>query len=242
MTIVCLPETSPASPISILVVEDDQKMARVFATALEAEGYRVFDADSGQHAVEEVRTRNPDLVLLDLGLPDGDGLALVPTIRTNTTATIIVVSAREQEHDKVKALDTGANDYLTKPVSVPELLARIRVGLRSQAQVGDKAGTSVSFGGNRLDLQARTLMRGGRQIHLSPMEFKLLSVMAKHANEVVTINSLLKECWGAAYQNRKSYVRVYMHSLRHKLETDPARPKYLVNETGLGYRLVFTHS
>jgi two-component system KDP operon response regulator KdpE len=202
-----------------------------------AEGYLVFDAGSGRHAVEEVRTRNPDLVLLDLSLPDGDGLALVPTIRANTTAPIIVVSAREEEHDKVKALDTGANDYLTKPLSVPELMARIRVWLRSQAQVGQEAETSVSFGDSRLDLQARALIRGGHQIHLSPIEFKLLSVLARHANEVVTIDSLLKECWGAGYQNRKSYVRVYMHSLRQKLELDPTRPKYLVNEIGLGYRL-----
>jgi two-component system KDP operon response regulator KdpE len=237
MAIPCAAALSPASPASILVVEDDLHMARVFATALEAEGYRVLDASSGKGAVEEVRTRNPDLVILDLSLPDVDGLALVPTIRANTAAPIIVVTAREQEYDKVKALDAGANDYVVKPFSVGELLARIRVGLRNQEQVGDKLGTILTFGEHRLDLRARTLLRGEVPIHLSPTEFKLLAVLARHANEVVTTHSLLKECWGAAYQSRASYVRVYMHALRLKLEADPTRPKYLLNEAGLGYRL-----
>jgi two-component system KDP operon response regulator KdpE len=212
-------------------------MIRVFATSLETEGYRVFDASSGQRAIEEVRTRNPDVVLLDLGLPDVDGLALVPQIRTHTTAPIIVVSAREQESDKVKALDAGANDYLTKPFSVPELLARIRVALRSHAHVGDTASTIVTFGEFTFDLEGRRLLRHDRAVHLSPTEFKLLATLARHADEVVTSNTLLREAWGSAYRTRSGYVRVYMHSLRRKIETDPTRPKYLVNESGLGYRL-----
>ena len=212
-------------------------MARVFTTALEAEGYQVLDASSGQAAVEEVRTRNPDLVILDLSLPDVDGLTLVTAIRANTAAPIIVVTAREEEYAKVKALDDGANDYVVKPFSVEELLARIRVGLRSQAQLRDHGGSVLTFGEHRFDLRARTLTRGDRPIHLSPTEFRLLSVLARHANEVVTTHSLLKESWGAAYQSRPSYVRVYMHSLRRKLEDDPTRPKYLINEAGLGYRL-----
>jgi two-component system KDP operon response regulator KdpE len=212
-------------------------MIRVFATSLETEGYRVFDASSGQRAIEEVRTRNPDVVLLDLGLPDIDGLALVPQIRTHTTSPIIVVSAREQESDKVKALDAGANDYLTKPFSVPELLARIRVALRSHAHVGDTASTIVTFGEFTFDLEGRRLLRHDRPVHLSPTEFKLLATLARHADEVVTSNTLLKEAWGSAYRTRSGYVRVYMHSLRRKIETDPTRPKYLVNESGLGYRL-----
>ena len=227
---------------TILVVEDDKKLIRVFATSLEPEGYRVLDVSSGQRAIEEVRTRNPDVVLLDLGLPDVDGLALVPQIRSHTTAPIIVVSAREQEADKVKALDAGANDYLTKPFSVPELLARIRVGLRSRAHVGDTAHTVVTFGEYKFDLEARRLSRGDSQlqIHLSPTEFKLLATLARHADEVVTTNTLLKEAWGSAYRTRGGYVRVYMHSLRRKIEEDPTRPKYLVNESGLGYRLCTT--
>ena len=222
---------------SILIIDDDKKLIRVFATSLETAGYRVFDASSGQRALEEVRTRNPDVVLLDLGLPDIDGLALVPQLRVHTTSPIIVVSAREQETDKVKALDAGANDYLTKPFSVPELLARIRVALRSHARVGDTASTVVSFGEYTFELETRRLLRGDRPVHLSPTEFKLLATLARHADEVVTTNTLLKEAWGSAFRTRNGYVRVYMHSLRRKIEEDPTRPKYLVNESGLGYRL-----
>lgn len=226
---------------AILIVEDDRKMIRVFAASLETEGYRIYNAETGQRAIEEVKTRNPDLVLLDLGLPDVDGLSLVPQIRAHSAVPIIVVSAREQEADKVKALDAGANDYLTKPFSVLELLARIRVGLRSQAQVGDTARTVVAFGDYRLDLEGRRLTLGARHIRLSPTEFKLLATLARHADEVVTTNTLLKESWGSAYRNRNGYVRVYMHALRRKLEGDPTRPKYLVNEAGLGYRLRTSH-
>ena len=222
---------------SILIIDDDKKMIRVFATSLETAGYRVFDASSGQRALEEVRTRNPDVVLLDLGLPDIDGLALVPQLRVHTTSPIIVVSAREQETDKVKALDAGANDYLTKPFSVPELLARIRVALRSHARIGDTASTVVTFGEYTFELEMRRLLRGDRPVHLSPTEFKLLATLARHADEVVTTNTLLKEAWGSAFRTRNGYVRVYMHSLRRKIEEDPTRPKYLVNESGLGYRL-----
>ena len=221
----------------VLVVEDDRKIVRVFATSLQAEGYNVIDASSGQRAIEEVRTRNPDIILLDLGLPDIDGLALVPTIREHTATPIIVVSAREQDADKVKALDSGANDYLTKPFSVPELLARIRVALRNHAQVGSTPRTTLAFGDYRLDLVGRRLMFEARQVPLSATEFKLLATLARHPDEVVTTNTLLKETWGSAHQDKKGYVRVYVHSLRQKLESDPARPRYLVNEAGFGYRL-----
>jgi two-component system KDP operon response regulator KdpE len=222
---------------SVLIVEDDRKILRVFSTSLEAAGYRVVDASSGQRAIEEVRTRNPDIILLDLGLPDIDGLALVPTIRAHTTTPIIVVSAREQDADKIRALDAGANDYVTKPLSVPELLARIRVAIRSRAQVGNSPQTSIAFGGYRLDLVGRKLMHEDRQVPLSATEFRLLATLARHPDEVVTIGALLKEAWGAAHQEKKGYVRVYMHSLRRKLESDPTRPRYLVNEAGFGYRL-----
>ena len=224
-------------PTSVLIVEDDRKILRVYSTSLEAEGYLVVEASSGQRAIEEVRTRNPDIILLDLGLPDIDGLALVPAIRANSAAPIIVVSAREQDADKVKALDQGANDYLTKPFSVPELLARIRVAIRNRAQVGDMPRTIVSFGNYRLDLSGRQLLREGQHILLSATEFKLLATLAHHPDEVVTTNALLKEAWGSGHQGKKGYVRVYMHALRQKLEADPTRPRYLVNEAGLGYRL-----
>jgi DNA-binding response OmpR family regulator len=222
---------------AILIVDDDRTMIRIFAASLETEGYRVFDAGTGERGLAEVRTRNPDLVILDLGLPDVDGLAMVPQFRANSDAPIIVVSAREHEMDKVRALDAGASDYLTKPFSVPELLARIRVGLRSRARVGDTLETVVTFGDYRLDLKSRRLMRGDRQVRLSATELKLLATLARHADEVVTPNTLLKEAWGSGYRTRSGYVRVYMHALRRKIETDPTRPVYLLNEAGLGYRL-----
>ncbi len=229
--------TGATSKPTVLVVEDDRNIAHVLSVALDADGYRVLDAGTGQRAVAEVRTRNPDVVLLDLGLPDVDGLALVSEIRKNTTAPIIVVSARYEERSKIAALDSGANDYVTKPFSVVELRARIRVALRGQSQVGGTAETCVSFGAYRFDLQQRRLTHDGRPIRLSPTELKLLATLARHANELVTTQTLLQEAWGAAYKGRGGYVRVYMHALRCKLERDPARPKYLVNELGLGYRL-----
>jgi DNA-binding response OmpR family regulator len=197
----------------------------------------VLNADTGERGVAEVRARNPDLVLLDLGLPDIDGLSLVPQIRLHSRVSIIVVSAREHEADKVKALDAGANDYLTKPFSALELLARIRVGLRSRARVGDTVERLVTFGDCRLDLQRRRLTRGDRLVRLSPTELNLLMTLARHADEVVTTNTLLKEAWGSGYRTRDGYIRVYMHALRRKIENHPARPEYLITEAGLGYRL-----
>jgi two-component system KDP operon response regulator KdpE len=229
--------TRVADKPTILIVEDDPQMVRVIAASLETEGYRVCSADTGERGVAEVRTCNPDLVLLDLGLPDIDGLSVVPQIRAHSRASIIVVSAREQEMDKVKALDAGANDYLTKPFSALELLARIRVGLRGRAHAGDTAERVVTFGDYRLDLPRRRLSRGDRLIRLSPTELKLLATLARHADEVVTTHTLLKETWGSSYRTRDGYIRVYMHALRRKIENEPARPEYLITESGLGYRL-----
>jgi two-component system, OmpR family, KDP operon response regulator KdpE len=205
--------------------------------ALEAQGYRPIDVQTGERAIEEVRTRNPDLVLLDLGLPDVDGLALVPRIRANSAAPIIIVSGRKEDTDKVKALDAGADDYLTKPYSVPELLARVRAMLRSHAHASDGVETSLSFGGYTLNFVERRLLRGTSPIRLSLTEFRLLATLARHANQLVTTSALLKETWGSAYQSKGVYVRVYMHALRQKLEPVPAHPKYILNEAGLGYRL-----
>ena len=221
----------------VLVVEDDRNLNRNLSMVLEASGYHTIDASTGQRAIEEVRTRNPDLILLDLGLPDVDGLAVVPMIRANSSAPIIVVSGRSDDTDKVKALDAGADDYLTKPFSVPELQARIRATLRNHARVLDGPATTVEFGPYTFNLAARTLMRGKDRVHLSPTEFRLLGTLARHLDRLVATDVLLKETWGAAYRNRDDYVRVYMHALRRKLESDPAQPKYILNEAGLGYRL-----
>jgi two-component system KDP operon response regulator KdpE len=222
---------------AILVVEDDRNLTRVYSMALAAAGYRTFDAGTGQRAMEEVKTRNPDLVLLDLGLPDIDGLDLVPTIRSNSTAPIIVVSGHGRDSEKVRALDAGADDYMTKPFSVPELLARMRATLRNHARVDGGASTSVSFGEYVLDLVNRKLWRGKSEVHLTLTEFKLMTTLARHRDRVVATSDLLRETWGAGYQGKDTYIRVYMHALRGKLESDPAQPKYILNEAGLGYRL-----
>jgi two-component system KDP operon response regulator KdpE len=221
----------------ILAVEDDKNIAQMLALTLETEGYRVVEASTGQRAIPEVRSRNPDLILLDLGLPDVEGLSLLADLRVLTPSPIIVVSADHLERDKVKALDVGANDYLTKPFSTPELMARIRAGLRGRAHVEGSDATSVVFGECTLDIERRRLTRKGRPVRLSPTEFRLLATLARHAGGIVDPDTLLKESWGAAYRHREGYIRVYIHSLRQKIEEDPARPQYLVNEIGLGYRL-----
>jgi two-component system KDP operon response regulator KdpE len=231
------PEPARAEHAVILAVEDDKHIARMLELTLEGEGYRVIDAPTGQHAIEEVRTRNPDLILLDLGLPDVDGFSLVRDLRALTPSPIIVVSADHLERDKVQALDAGANDYLTKPFSTPELMARIRAGLRGRAHVEGSDVTCVEFGDCTLDLVRRRLTRKGRPVRLSPTELKLLATLARHADEIVPTDTLLKETWGMAYGKREGYVRVYIHSLRNKIEKDPAQPQYLLNETGFGYRL-----
>jgi two-component system KDP operon response regulator KdpE len=230
-------EPAPAEHAVILAVEDDKNIARMLELTLEAEGYRVVEASTGQHAIEEVRTRNPDLILLDLGLPDVEGLALLADVRALTRSPIIVVSADHLERDKVKALDGGAADYLTKPFSTPELMARIRAGLRGRAHIEGSDATTVEFGDFVFDLQKRRLIRKGRLVRLSMTELKLLATLARQADQVVPTDTLLREAWGAAYKSREVYIRVYIHSLRRKIEEDPARPKYLVNEIGLGYRL-----
>ena len=221
----------------ILVVEDDRRLAHVVEMALQNEGYHPIDVSTGQCALTEVRTRNPDLVLLDLGLPDIDGLALLPTIRANSAAPIMIVSGRGDAMQRVRALDSGADDYLMKPFSLPELVARVRAILRSHARVAGGDAITVSFGDYTLDFVARRLLHGEHQVPLSITEFKLLATLARHPDRMVSADTLLKETWGAAYQHKRGYVRVYMHALRRKLESDPSRPQFLVNEPGLGYRL-----
>jgi two-component system KDP operon response regulator KdpE len=221
----------------ILAVEDDKNIAQMLELTLETGGYRVIEASTGQRAIEGLRTGGPDLILLDLGLPDVDGLSLLADLRALAPPPIIVVSADHLERDKIKALDAGANDYLTKPFSTPELMARIRAGLRSRSHVEGPDAISVVFGECTLDIDRRRLTRNGRRVRLSATEFRLLATLARHADEIVAPDTLLKEAWGPAYRTREGYIRVYIHSLRQKIEEDPARPRYLVNETGVGYRL-----
>jgi two-component system KDP operon response regulator KdpE len=222
----------------ILLIEDEPQMRRFLRVTLQGHGYRLIEAVSGQAGLMEGATRNPDLVLLDLGLPDMDGIEVAKRFREWSELPIIVISAREQEEDKVKALDAGADDYLTKPFGVDELLARIRVALRHNAMrhAGQKEAVFV-VDDLRIDLSSRQVLLKDKEIHLTPIEYRLLVVLVNHAGKVVTHTQLLKEVWGAAYGNQQQYLHVYMAQLRRKLEADPARPRLLVNEPGVGYRL-----
>ena len=221
----------------VLVVDDEPTMRRFLRPALEAQGYRVVEAVSAQEAVLQASSHNPDVVLLDLGLPDGDGVDVTRRLRSWSAAPIVVVSARDQEADKVAALDAGADDYLTKPFGTGELLARLRVALRHAARLREDGDSVFESEGLRVDLGARRVARGGQEIHLTALEYKLLSVLVRHAGRVVTHRQLLKEVWGPSAVNETQYLRVYMAQLRHKIEKDPARPALLRTETGVGYRL-----
>jgi two-component system, OmpR family, KDP operon response regulator KdpE len=221
----------------VMLVEDEVQMRRFLRASLSSHGYRLVEAETGGAALGLAATHNPDLVLLDLGLPDLDGLEVMRRLREWTAIPIIVLSARGQEQDKVSALDEGADDYLTKPFSVPELLARLRVALRHQARMGSEGGEPVFADGDlRIDLSRRQVAIAGQEVHLTPIEFKLLAVLVGQAGRVVTHRQLLKEVWGPAYASQSQYLRVYMGQLRHKLERDPARPQYLITEPGVGYR------
>jgi two-component system KDP operon response regulator KdpE len=222
----------------ILVVEDEAQMRRFLRTSLANQGYRVVEATTGAEALALARGHNPELVLLDLGLPDQDGIEVARALREWMRAPIVVVSARGQEDDKVRALDEGADDYLTKPFGTKELMARIRVALRHAARAGLATQEPIlTVGDIQLDLDKRAVHVGGSEVHLTPIEYKLLTVLMKNAGKVLTHRQLLKEVWGPAYATQTQYLRVYMTQLRHKLERDAARPKHLVTEPGVGYRL-----
>jgi two-component system, OmpR family, KDP operon response regulator KdpE len=221
----------------LLVVEDEAQMRRFLRTSLTTHGYRVVEATTGEEALTLAKGHNPELVLLDLGLPDMDGLEVSRKLREWMKAPIIVVSARGQEEDKVKALDEGADDYLTKPFGTAELMARIRVALRHAARAGAPSTEPVIVVGDiRLDLDKRSVHVAAEEIHLTPIEYKLLTYLMKNAGKVLTHRQLLKEVWGPSYATQTQYLRVYMTQLRHKLEHDAARPKYLATEPGVGYR------
>lgn len=223
---------------SILLIEDEPQMRRFLRVTLQAHGYRLIEASSGQTGLMEGTTRNPDVILLDLGLPDMDGLEVAKKFREWSEVPIIVISAREQEEDKVKALDAGADDYLTKPFGASELLARIRVALRHRAlQSAGQRDPIFVADELKVDLASRQVFIRDEEIHLTPIEYRLLTVLIRHAGKVVTHKQLLKEVWGPVYADQQQYLHVYMAQLRKKVESDPARPKLLINEPGVGYRL-----
>jgi two-component system KDP operon response regulator KdpE len=221
----------------VLIVEDEAPLRRFLRAALVAQGYRLVEAENATEGLQRATEHNPDIVLLDLGLPDGDGLDVATRLREWTAVPIIVLSARGQERDKVQALDVGADDYLTKPFGTSELLARMRVALRRVAERTPTQEPVVSLGDVTVDLARRLVTRAGKPVHLTPHEYKLLTTLLKYAGKVVTHKQLLKEVWGPQAVSQTHYLRVYMAQLRQKLEADPARPRYLTTEPGVGYRL-----
>jgi len=222
----------------VLLIEDEPQMRRFLRTALESNDYRLVEAGTAREGLAHAAARNPDVILLDLGLPDRDGLEVARELREWSGTPIIVISARGQEADKVKALDLGADDYLTKPFGVEELLARIRVSLRHAARPPGAVPEPIFESGDlRVDLPNRRVWRAGKEVHLTPTEYKLLVTLVRHAGKVLTHRMLLKEVWGPNYVNQAHYVRVYLAQLRQKIEADPARPRLLLTEPGVGYRL-----
>lgn len=221
----------------ILVIEDETQIRKFLRATLTAHGYRVEEAMNAREGMLKAGMQPPDVIILDLGLPDMDGLKVTRQLREWATMPIIVLSARGQESDKVAALDAGADDYLTKPFSVPELSARIRVALRHAARGGDSKSAAYTVGDLTVDLSMRMVTLGEREVRLTPTEYNLLASLTKHAGKVLTHEHLLKEVWGPAHAQELQYLRVYMAQLRQKIEPDPAQPRYLLTESGVGYRL-----
>lgn len=221
---------------SILVIEDEAQMRRFLRASLGSNGYVVIEAETGEEGLTQAAARTPDLILLDLGLPDHDGLVVTQRLREWTKTPIIVISARGREEDKIMALDAGADDYLTKPFGIGELLARIRVALRNAAK-GELGSSQFSVAHLRVDLVRRQVLVADKEVHLTPIEYKLLATLIKHAGRVITHRQLLREVWGPNSSDQTQYLRVYMGQLRHKLERNPSRPEFLTTEPGVGYRL-----
>jgi two-component system KDP operon response regulator KdpE len=221
----------------VLVVEDEPQMRKFIRASLASHGYRIIEAERASEAVMLTTSHNPALILLDLGLPDGNGIDLTKQLREWSHVPIIVISARGREDDKVAALDAGADDYLTKPFGVNELLARMRVAQRHAQAPEAAAAQAFEFGELRIDLTRREVTRAGQAVHLTPIEYKLLVLFAQHAGKVLTHRQILREVWGPSYATQTHYVRVQMAELRKKVEIDPARPRLLLTEPGVGYRL-----
>lgn len=228
----------------VVIIEDEPQIRRFVRSALESEGWQVFEADTAKKGLSEAGTRKPDLLVLDLGLPDGDGLELIRDVRGWSGVPIIVLSARSGEADKIAALDAGADDYLTKPFGTGELLARVRANLRRPRAVAADGTTAQEaepvfrFGAVEVDRQARLVRRSGAEVHLTPIEYRLLSVLIANAGRVLTQRQLLREVWGPSHAGQSHYLRIYMGHLRQKLEADPSQPQHLLTETAVGYRLV----
>lgn len=220
----------------ILIVEDDSQIRRFVRAALERDGLRVAEAQSRREGLIEAGRCRPDLVILDLGLPDGDGADFVADFRAWSSAPVLVLSARSTEHDKIGVLDAGADDYLTKPFSVGELLARVRALLRRGRSHPEAEAAVVCFGDVEVDFSRRQVTRSGVRIKLTPIEYRLLATLITHAGKVMTHRHLLREVWGQAYLESSHYLRIYVGHLRHKLEADPAQPQHFLTETGVGYR------
>ena len=224
--------------VTVVVIDADKAIRRFIRTSLEAAGMSVFEAQTGAQGLAQAATRLADLVIIDLSLPDMDGIEVIRELRGWSAMPMIVLSARSREEDKVAALDAGADDYLTKPFGLPELGARIRAHLRRQTN-GDRVGVpQVQFGLVTIDLGERRVVRGSRIVHLSPTEYRLLSALVRHPGRVLTHEQLLGEVWGPLQTDNHHYLRIYMGHLRHKLERDPAHPEHIVTEAGVGYRLV----
>ena len=222
----------------ILVVEDEADIRRFVRMALEGEGIEVYEAQTLARGLIEAGTRRPDLLVLDLGLPDGDGVSLIRELRGWSDMPIVVLSARTREQDKIDALDAGADDYLVKPFGVGELLARVRAHLRRRATPARSATSAIEFGAVRIDLAQRIVTRDAERVHLTPLEYRLLTHLAGHPHSVLTHRQLLRAVWGPGHAEDAHYLRVFMAQLRKKLEADPAQPRHLVTETGVGYRFV----
>ena len=231
------------APIAV-VIEDEPQIRRFVRAALECEGWQVHEADTLRRGLTEVGTRKPDLLILDLGLPDGNGMDLIRDVRGWSGVPIVVLSARSDEADKIAALDAGADDYLTKPFGVGELLARVRANVRkprsasADGTCARDADALFRFGDVEVDRIARLVRRAGAEVHLTPIEYRLLLVLLSHAGRVLTHRQLLREVWGPSHADQSHYLRIYMGRLRQKLETDPAQPRHLLTETAVGYRLV----
>jgi two-component system KDP operon response regulator KdpE len=228
--------SAPAT--QVLVVEDEAPIRELLSTTLKTAGYQVIEAASLREAMTLSGNRKIDLFLIDLGLPDGDGYQLINSLRRWTQRPIIVLSARSQEMQKVAALDAGADDYLAKPFGVAELHARLRVALRNAARSTASGSTRIALGDVVVDIAAKSVRRGDEPIALTATQWRLLEALARHAGRVVTSATLLREVWGPGHERQGHYLRIYVHHLRQKLEADPTRPVHLLNETGIGYRLV----
>ena len=224
--------------IVVVLIEDEKQIRRFVRTSLEAERLAVFEAETAKQGLIEAATRKPDLLIVDLGLPDADGLDVIRELRGWSDLPVIVLSARSREEEKVAALDAGADDYLTKPFGVSELLARIRAQLRRRNHGACGDGPVVRFGAVQVDLALRQVKRGDADVHLTPIEYRLLATLVRHAGRVLTHRQLLRDVWGPSHVESSHYLRIYMGHLRQKLERDPAQPEHIITEAGVGYRLV----